>query len=129
MALRQVPRTLREAGLAWVVTEGTVIMHFSVPIALPAMLTGILLTFAISIGETAPLLYTAGWSNYLWNGHLAKEPIGYLPYAIWASITEPFAGAHTPAYAAALLVLCLCWPSASSRAGCLTDVSIDAGPD
>jgi phosphate transport system permease protein len=72
--------------------------------AMPGILTGILLAFAISMGETAPLLYTAGWSSYMWTGHLTQEPVGYLTYAIWAFITEPFASAHALAYAAAMLV-------------------------
>jgi phosphate transport system permease protein len=71
---------------------------------LPAVLTGILLALAISVGETAPLLYTAGWSDYLWNGHLTHSPIGYLTYAIWTFINEPFESAHRLAYAAAFLV-------------------------
>ncbi len=104
MALRQVPRSLREAGLALGAGDGKVIMGICVPAALPAILTGILLALAISVGETAPLLYTAGWSNYLWTGHLTKEPIGYLTYAIWSFITEPFSGAHALAYAAAFFV-------------------------
>lgn len=104
MALRQVPRSLREAGYALGAGDGKVIMGICVPAALPAILTGTLLALAISVGETAPLLYTAGWSNYLWTGHLTKEPVGYLTYAIWAFITEPFAGAHALAYAAALFV-------------------------
>lgn len=104
MALRQVPRTLREAALALGASEGKATMRISLPIAMPGILTGILLAFAISVGETAPLLYTAGWSSYLWNGHLTREPIGYLTYAIWAFITEPFSSAHRLAYAAALFV-------------------------
>ena len=104
MALRQVPRTLREAGLGLGATDGRVTMRITVPMALSGIITGILLAFAVSVGETAPLLYTAGWSNYLWNGHITNEPVGYLTYAIWAFITEPFASAHALAYAAALLV-------------------------
>lgn len=104
MALRQVPRSLREAGYALGASDRKVTMGISLPAALPGVLTGVLLALAISVGETAPLLYTAGWSSYLWNGHLTKEPIGYLTYAIWAFITEPFASAHALAYAAALLV-------------------------
>ncbi len=76
MALRQVPRTFREAALALGATEGKVAMRISLQMALPGIPTGILLAFAISVGETAPLLYTAGWSNYLWGGHLTNEPIG-----------------------------------------------------
>jgi len=104
MALRQVPRPLREAAYALGAGEGRVTMGICVPAALPGILTGILLALAISVGETAPLLYTAGWSNYLWTGHLTNEPIGYLTYAIWAFITEPFASAHALAYAAAFFV-------------------------
>jgi phosphate transport system permease protein len=104
MALRQVPRSLREAGFALGAGDGKVILGICVPAALPAILTGILLALAISVGETAPLIYTAGWSNYLWTGHLTNEPIGYLTYAIWAFITEPFSSAHALAYAAAFFV-------------------------
>jgi phosphate transport system permease protein len=104
MAIRQVPRPLREAAYALGAGDGRVTLGICVPTALPGILTGILLALAISVGETAPLLYTAGWSNYLWTGHLTNEPIGYLTYAIWAFITEPFASAHALAYAAALFV-------------------------
>jgi phosphate transport system permease protein len=104
MALRQVPQGLREGAYALGAGEFTVARTVTLPVAFPAILTGVLLALAISVGETAPLIYTAGWSNYLWNGHLIKEPIGYLTYAIWAFITEPFESAHALAYAAALLV-------------------------
>jgi phosphate transport system permease protein len=104
MALRQVPQGLREAAYALGAGEFTVARTVTLPVAFPAILTGVLLALAISVGETAPLIYTAGWSNYLWNGHLTREPIGYLTYTIWAFITEPFASAHALAYAAALLV-------------------------
>ncbi|MDE3156546.1 MAG: phosphate ABC transporter permease PstA [Acidobacteriota bacterium] len=104
MAIRQVPRSMREAAYALGAKEGTVVMSICLPQALPGILTGVLLALAISVGETAPLLYTAGWSSYLWTGHLTNEPIGYLTYAIWAFITEPFESAHALAYAAAFLV-------------------------
>ncbi|HVC19219.1 MAG TPA: phosphate ABC transporter permease PstA [Vicinamibacterales bacterium] len=104
MAIRQVPRAMREAAYALGASDGTVARTVYLPMALPGILTGVLLALAISVGETAPLLYTAGWSNYLWTGHLTNEPIGYLTYAIWAFITEPFASAHALAYAAAFLV-------------------------
>jgi phosphate transport system permease protein len=103
-ALRQVPPDLREAAFALGASEGRVILGICLPAALPAILTGILLALAISVGETAPLLYTAGWSNYLWNGDVTRSPIGYLTYAIWTFINEPFASSHQLAYAAAFLV-------------------------
>ena len=104
LALAQVPNELREAAYALGAGEARVLFRISLPVALPGVLTGILLALAISVGETAPLLYTAGWSNYLWNGHLTHSPIGYLTYAIWTFINEPFASANALAYAAALLV-------------------------
>lgn len=104
MAMRQVPHSLREAAYGLGARDGTVIMRICLPAALPGILTGVLLALAISVGETAPLLYTAGWSNYMWTGHLTHAPIGYLTYAIWAFITEPFATAHALAYAAAFFV-------------------------
>ncbi|HKT12516.1 MAG TPA: phosphate ABC transporter permease PstA [Terriglobia bacterium] len=104
MALRQVPRALREAAYALGAGDGRVTMGICVPAALPGILTGILLALAISVGETAPLIYTAGWSSYLWTGHLTNEPIGYLTYVIWSFISEPFETAHVLAYAAAFFV-------------------------
>ena len=103
MALGEVPDTLREAGYAMGAGPATVTFRLSMKTAFPGVLTGVLLALAISVGETAPLLYTAGWSSYLWNGQLTHSPIGYLTYAIWAFINEPFAAANELAYAAAFL--------------------------
>jgi phosphate transport system permease protein len=104
LALGQVPSDLREAAYALGASERRVILRICLPAALPGVLTGILLALAISVGETAPLLYTAGWSNYLWNGQLTHSPIGYLTYAVFTFINEPFATANALAYAAAFLV-------------------------
>lgn len=104
MAIRQVPRSMREAAYGLGATDSKVSLGICLPIAMPGVLTGILLALAISVGETAPLIYTAGWSNYLWTGHFTNEPVGYLTYAIWAFITEPFQSAHALAYAAAFFV-------------------------
>jgi phosphate transport system permease protein len=82
----------------------TVTLRICMRLALPGVITGVLLALAISVGETAPLLYTAGWSNYTWNGQLTGSPIGYRTYVIWAFINEPLASAHALAYAAAFLV-------------------------
>lgn len=103
LALREVSDSLREAGYAMGAGAARVTFGLCLPAALPGVLTGVLLALAISVGETAPLLYTAGWSSYLWNGHVVNSPIGYLTYAIWAFINEPFASANALAYVAALL--------------------------
>ena len=104
LALRQVSNDLRDAAYSLGANDRRVILGVCLPAALPGILTGILLALAVSVGETAPLLYTAGWSNYMWDGHLTHSPVGYLTYAIWTFINEPFASANALAYAAALLV-------------------------
>jgi phosphate transport system permease protein len=104
LALRQVPNELRDAAYSLGANERRVALGVCLPAAMPGILTGVLLALAVSVGETAPLLYTAGWSNYLWDGHLTHSPIGYLTYAIWTFINEPFASANALAYAAAFLV-------------------------
>ena len=104
LALRQVSNDLRDAAYSLGATDRRVILGVCLPAALPAILTGVLLALAVSVGETAPLLYTAGWSNYMWDGHLTHSPVGYMTYAIWTFINEPFASANALAYAAAFLV-------------------------
>ena len=104
LALKQVPNELREAAYALGTHDWRVMLRIVLPAALPAVCTGVLLALAISVGETAPLLYTAGWSSFLWDGRLTHSPIGYLTYAIYTFINEPFASANALAYAAAFLV-------------------------
>jgi phosphate transport system permease protein len=105
LALRQVPNNMREAAFALGATELTVVFKVVLPSAASGVVTGALLALAISVGETAPLIYTAGWSNYLWNGKLTHEPIGFLTYVIWSFITQPFAESHALAFAAAFIVM------------------------
>lgn len=105
LAMRQNPTSLREAAYALGCKEHQVVLRVLLPSARSGVMTGVLFALAISVGETAPLIYTAGWSNYLWSGKLTQEPIGYLTYVIWSFINQPFASAHALAYAAAFLVV------------------------
>jgi phosphate transport system permease protein len=104
LAFAAVSVELRESAHALGACERDVILRVLAPVATPGVLTGVLLALSVSVGETAPLLYTAGWSNYLWNGKVIDSPIAYLTYAIWTFINEPSAAANALAYAAALLV-------------------------
>jgi phosphate transport system permease protein len=105
LVLRQIPVSMREAAYALGANDRKVVVRVLLPVATPGILTAVLLSLAISVGETAPLIYTAGWSNYVWNGQLTHQPIGYLTYVIWSFINQPFASAHALAFAAALLVM------------------------
>lgn len=104
LALSQLPGTLRESAYALGAPESTVILKVLVPAARAPIINSILLAFAIGLGETAMLIYTVNWSDYVWNGRLTHEPLGYLTYVIWSFIQEPYPSAHRLAYAAALLV-------------------------
>lgn len=105
LVLRQIPVPMREAAYALGANDRTVVFRVLMPVAFPGVMTAVLLSLAISVGETAPLIYTAGWSNYVWNGRLTHEPIAYLTYVIWSFINQPFASAHALAFAAAFLVM------------------------
>ena len=61
-ALRNVPRTLTEAGLALGARQSTVSLIVVLPVAAPGIITGVLLALARAIGETAPLLLVMGAS-------------------------------------------------------------------
>jgi phosphate transport system permease protein len=57
--------------------------------ALPGVVTGMLVALALAISETAPMLYTAGWSASLPTGQLTHSPVGYLTYPIWTFYNLP----------------------------------------
>jgi phosphate transport system permease protein len=104
-ALRQVPANLREGGTALGLTKSLTIWRVLLPLAMPNILNGLVVAEAIGMGETAPLLYTAGWSNSLPTLQLVHQPIGYLTYVVWTYINQPSAQAHQLAYSAAALLL------------------------
>jgi phosphate transport system permease protein len=105
LTLAKVPGHLREGSLALGVTRARTTQSVMLPAALPGILTGILLAMGIGLGETAPLLYTASWSNYNPTLALTHSPVGYLTYVVWTFIQEPFSSAHRLAYVAALLLM------------------------
>lgn len=104
-ALRQVPSSLREGGTALGLPHSLTIRRVLLPFALPSIMNGLVVAEAIAMGETAPLIYTTGWSNSLPNLQLVHRPIGYLTYVVWTYINQPFAQAHQLAYSAAAILL------------------------
>jgi phosphate transport system permease protein len=55
-ALRAIPSTLRQGGLALGATQWQVVREHVFPLALPGILTGTILALSRAIGETAPLI-------------------------------------------------------------------------
>ncbi|HVC27366.1 MAG TPA: phosphate ABC transporter permease PstA [Nitrososphaerales archaeon] len=105
LALRKVPASIREAAIALGSTKTTMINRLVLRFALPGILTGIILAVGIGLSETAPLLYTALFSNYLPSGALFHEPIGYLTYVVYVYSQLPSNGAHDLAYLSSFLLI------------------------
>jgi phosphate transport system permease protein len=81
LAFRGVPNTLREAGLALGARSSRVTRGVIIPAALPGMITGILLSLARAMGETAPLLLVIGASgDWTWNPLKQMSALPLLTY-------------------------------------------------
>ncbi len=101
ISLRQVPRTLREGAAALGLSRPVTLWQVVVPPALPGIITGLLLALAIATSETAPLLYTVGFSDANPTLGLTQNPIGYLTYVVFVDAQLPDPSAHQLANAAA----------------------------
>ena len=80
------------------------------PTAMPGILTGVMLAVARAAGETAPLLFTALFSNYwLWShGHVnLMQPTASLAVLIYNFSGMPFENQIELAWAAALVLVLL----------------------
>jgi phosphate transport system permease protein len=105
VALSQVPRTLREGAMALGLPTTMTLRRVLLPPALPGVITGLVVALAISTGETAPLLYTAGFSAANPVANLTRHPIGYLTYIAYTNIQLPTVKDHQLANAAADVTL------------------------
>src|SRR6202142_2357901 len=63
-SLSQVPSSYREGAEALGLPVTWTLRKIVLKSAVPGIVTGLLIAVAISISETAPLLYTAGWSFF-----------------------------------------------------------------
>lgn len=104
-ALGQVPTSYREGAEALGLSFGWTLRKIVLKTAMPGIVTGILMALALAMGETAPMLYTAGWSDSLPTGQLTHSPVGYLTYPIWTFYNLPSKSAQDMSYNAALLLI------------------------
>ncbi|WP_026962199.1 phosphate ABC transporter permease PstA [Alicyclobacillus herbarius] len=103
--LRQVPWALREGAWALGMTRFQAVSRVIWRPAAGGIATGLLTSIAVALGETAPLLYTAGWSSYNPDFHLTHSQVGYLTYVVWTYIEQPYPQAHALAYSAAFILM------------------------
>src|SRR5215472_3327005 len=82
-SLAQVPTGYREGADALGLPAVWTLRKIVLKSAVPGIITGLLVAVAISVGETAPLLLTAGWSEQNPSLALTHAPLGFLTYAIF----------------------------------------------
>jgi phosphate transport system permease protein len=105
-SLAQVPTAYREGAEALGLSAGWTLRKIVLKSALPGIVTGLLVATAITVGETAPLLFTAGWSDQNPTAQLTNNPVGFLTYPIW-SFYQYGPESRTLSYDSAFLLLIL----------------------
>lgn len=105
-----VPDSLREASLALGMNRTRATIQIVCRSARAGLVTGILMALARVAGETAPLLFTALWSNS-WCTHYFSGPTANVPVLIMEYTTNsPFKAMHAAGWGAAavMMVFILC---------------------
>jgi len=102
--LRLVPNDLREASYALGIPKWKTTMRIVVPIAMPGIITGVLLAIARVMGETAPVLVLVGYSRSInfdiFNGNMAS-----LPLLIYSELNNPEHAGFLRVWGAALTLI------------------------
>ncbi len=103
-SLRQVPTGYREGAEALGMSMGYGLRKVVLKSALPGIVTGLLLALAIACGETAPLIYTAGFAPTLPHS-LTHAQFPYLTYVVFQYYNAPETQYHYLAFDAALILV------------------------
>ena len=105
-ALRGVPSKMKNAAFGMGCTRAEVVLKIVIPTAIPGILTGVMLALARAMGETAPLLFTALFSDYMFEGKI-QQPIASLSVLIYNFAGSPFEHQVALAWAASLVLVCI----------------------
>ena len=114
-AIKRVPPRMREAAVGMGATQTQVVARVVVPTALPGIVTGVMLAIARAAGETAPLLFTALFSDF-WMSRTAPnflpktmadlmKPTASLAVMIYNFSGSPFDNQIAMAWSAALALV------------------------
>jgi phosphate transport system permease protein len=104
-ALKAVAPELREGAIAIGASPIQAITLIIIPAATPAIITGIVLAIARATGETAPLLFTALFSQYGLNG--LWKPVASMSVLIYNFALSPYPNDQALAWTAALVIVAL----------------------
>jgi len=102
-AMKMVPQKMKDAAYGIGCTRTQVIWKVVLPTGLPGILTGVMLAVAGAAGNSAPLLFTALFSNY-WL-HSLREPTASLSILIYNFSGMPFENQIELAWAASLVLV------------------------
>jgi phosphate transport system permease protein len=107
-AMKMVPRIMKDAAHGIGCTHTQVITKVVLPTAMPGIITGVILAVARAAGETAPLLFTALFSEY-WlfqGGHLSlMKPTASLAVLIYNFSGMPYENQIQLAWTASLFLV------------------------
>ncbi|CDN14458.1 Phosphate transport system permease protein PstA (TC 3.A.1.7.1) [Richelia intracellularis] len=102
-ALQLVPDELRQASVGLGATNFQTVTKVVLPAALPAIITGITLSIARAAGETAPLIFTALFSQFPFNGLF--QPIASLAVLVFNFAIVPYPNQQSLAWGASLILV------------------------
>ncbi|MGH3695418.1 MAG: phosphate ABC transporter permease PstA [Pseudonocardiaceae bacterium] len=106
VVIRLVPGSLREASLAMGASQWRTLWHIVLPTARSGLTTAVLLGAARGIGETSPVLLTAGFGSSL-NLNVLSGPMPSLPLATFTFSQSPEPTMIARAFGAAAVLLAL----------------------
>lgn len=104
-ALESVPNDYRQASVGLGASKLDTTLQIVLPAAIPAILTGVMLAVARAIGETAPVLFTALFSQF-WNRGV-WEPTATMSMLVFSFAQVPYKNQQNLAWAAALVLVAL----------------------
>lgn len=104
-AFESVPNDIRQASVGLGASSYQTVLRVLLPAAIPAILTGIILAVARAAGETAPIIFTALFSNF-WNLD-PWRPTATLSVLVYNFAITPFANWQELAWSAALVLVAL----------------------
>jgi phosphate transport system permease protein len=102
-ALQLVPNDLRQAAVGIGATNFQTVAQVVLPAALPAIVTGATLSIARAAGETAPILFTALFSQF-WSSS-PFQPTATLAVLVYNFAISPFKNWQSLAWAASLILV------------------------
>jgi phosphate transport system permease protein len=103
IAVRGVPNTLREAGLALGAKSHTVSLRVVLPAAVSGIVTGAILAISRAVGETAPVLLTIG-GGFI-NSWQPLNPVSALPLTIFENAKSEWPSQRAQVWGVALVLV------------------------